>query len=118
MDRLTKWEGINADGTPRAVLVKRDGNWNDNIQEALRKLADYEDILEAEEAAGLALFESGVVSVKDMHDRAEAERQKSLLMDHDPNYVECKAFNLYEMDERVLAQHVQDIIDYIERSET
>lgn len=114
MERLTKWEGINPDGTPRAVLAKRDGNWNDNIREVLRKLADYEDILEAEEAAGLALFESGVVSVKDMHDRAEAERQKSLLMDHDPNYVECKALNISEMDERVLAQ----LIDYIERSET
>lgn len=118
MERLTKWEGINPDGTPHAVLAKRDGNWNDNIQEALRKLADYEDIMEAEEAAWLALFESGLLSVKDMHDRAEAERQKRSLTDHDPNYVECKALNLSEMDERVLAQYVQDIIDYIERSET
>lgn len=40
-ERLTKWEGHDPDGTPRAVLAKRDGNWNDNIQAALRKLAEF-----------------------------------------------------------------------------
>ena len=112
MERLTKWEGHDPDGTPRAVLAKRDGNWNDNIQEALRKLADYEDILEAEEAAGLALFESGVVSVKDMHDRAEAERQKSLLMecnmDHSPINSQSTELKLTESD-------VAEIIQYLSR---
>lgn len=43
-ERLTKWEGQDPDGTPRAVLAKRDGNWNDNIQTALRKLAQFEDM--------------------------------------------------------------------------
>lgn len=42
-ERLTKWEGRDPDGTPRAVLANRDGNWNDNIQTALRKLAQFED---------------------------------------------------------------------------
>lgn len=42
-ERLTKWEGQDPDGTPRAVLAKREGNWNDNIQAALRKLAQLED---------------------------------------------------------------------------
>ena len=42
-ERLTKWEGHDPDGTPRAVLANRDGNWNDNIQTALRKLAQFED---------------------------------------------------------------------------
>ena len=42
-ERLAKWEGHDPDGTPRAVLAKRDGNWNDNIQAALRKLAEFED---------------------------------------------------------------------------
>ena len=42
-DRLTKWEGRDPDGTPRAVLAKRDGSWNENIQAALRKLAELED---------------------------------------------------------------------------
>lgn len=78
MERLTKWEGRDPDGTPRAVLAKRDGNWNDNIQEALRKLADYEDILEAEEQSWLAHL-SGMVSVEDMHDRAEVDRQQKLI---------------------------------------
>lgn len=45
-ERLTKWEGQDPDGTPRAVLAKRDGNWNDNIQTALRKLAQFEDVEE------------------------------------------------------------------------
>lgn len=42
-DRLTKWEGRNPDGTPRAVLVKRDGLFAEILQEALRKLAQFED---------------------------------------------------------------------------
>lgn len=40
--RLTRWEGRDADG-PRAVLVKRDGPFAPILQEALRKLARYED---------------------------------------------------------------------------
>ena len=42
-DRLTKWEGRNPNGTPRAVLVKRDGLFAESLQEALRKLALFED---------------------------------------------------------------------------
>lgn len=45
-DRLTKWEGHDPDGTPRAVLAKRDGNWGDIFQAALRKLAKFEDMEE------------------------------------------------------------------------
>ena len=41
-DRLTRWEGRDEDG-PRAVLVKHDGRFPDVLQEALRKLAKYED---------------------------------------------------------------------------
>ena len=40
-DRLTKWEGRDENG-PRAVLAK-DGRFPDIMQEALRKLARYED---------------------------------------------------------------------------
>ena len=47
-ERLTKWEGRDPDGTPRAVLAKRDGSWNENIQAALRKLAELEDQEERE----------------------------------------------------------------------
>lgn len=45
--RLTRWEGRDADG-PRAVLVKRDGPFAPILQEALRKLARYEDAEEAD----------------------------------------------------------------------
>ena len=41
-DRTTKWEGRDANG-PRAVLVKHDGPFAEILQEALRKLARYED---------------------------------------------------------------------------
>lgn len=41
-DRLTRWEGRDENG-PRAVLANRDGPWPENYQEALRKLARYED---------------------------------------------------------------------------
>ena len=41
--RLTRWEGRDEDG-PRAVLVKRDGPFAPILQEALRKLARYEDM--------------------------------------------------------------------------
>ena len=40
-DRLTRWEGRDEDG-PRAVLARRD-DFNAAMQEALRKLARYED---------------------------------------------------------------------------
>lgn len=43
IERLTKWEGRDPDGTPRAVLAKRDGQFASILQEALRKLAKYED---------------------------------------------------------------------------
>ena len=42
-ERLTKWEGRDPDGTPRAVLAKREGSWVQNMDEALRKLARFED---------------------------------------------------------------------------
>lgn len=42
-ERLTKWEGQDPDGTPRAVLAKREGSWPENEQDALRKLARLED---------------------------------------------------------------------------
>lgn len=41
-ERLTRWVGRDDDG-PRAVLVKRDGPFAPILQEALRKLARYED---------------------------------------------------------------------------
>ena len=47
-ERLTRWEGRDPDGTPRAVLAKRDGPFAPILQEALRKLARFED----EEDAG------------------------------------------------------------------
>lgn len=40
--RLTRWEGRDEEG-PRAVLAKRDGSWVKNMDEAMRKLAKYED---------------------------------------------------------------------------
>lgn len=43
--RLTRWEGRDEDG-PRAVLVKHDGPFAPILQEALRKLARYEDMEE------------------------------------------------------------------------
>lgn len=46
MARLTKWEGFNPDGSPRAVLVKRDGLFDNILQPALAKLAQYEDMEE------------------------------------------------------------------------
>lgn len=46
-ERLTRWEGRDEDG-PRAVLVRHEGPFAPIMQEALRKLAKYED---AEEAA-------------------------------------------------------------------
>ena len=44
--RLTRWEGVGQDGLPRAVLAKREGSWIQNMDEALRKLARYEDLEE------------------------------------------------------------------------
>lgn len=41
--RLTRWEGVGQDGLPRAVLAKRDGSWIYNMDEAMRKLARYEE---------------------------------------------------------------------------
>lgn len=45
-ERLTRWEGRDPDGSPRAVLVRRDGLFYDCLQPALRKLAQYEDMEE------------------------------------------------------------------------
>lgn len=45
--RLTKWEGRDENG-PRAQLVKRDW-FPENLQEALRKLARFEDEEEKQE---------------------------------------------------------------------
>ena len=55
-ERLTKWEGRDPDGAPRAVLAKRDGSWNENIQAALRKLAEFED----QEEGGSHAYAEGV----------------------------------------------------------
>lgn len=41
-DRLTRWEGRD-EGGARAVLAKREGSWLTNMDEAMRKLARYED---------------------------------------------------------------------------
>ena len=41
MGRLTQWEGRDQDG-PRAVLIRRD-HFPSALQEALRKLARFED---------------------------------------------------------------------------
>ena len=81
MERLTKWEGHDPDGTPRAVLAKRDGNWNDNIQEVLRKLAQREDIDEILEpsAEAYADYERFIcVNLQEMHDRAESDWLRSV----------------------------------------
>lgn len=81
MERLTKWEGHDPDGTPRAVLAKRDGNWNDNIQEALRNLAQREDIDEILEpyAEAYAAYERSIcVNLQEMHDRAESDWFRSI----------------------------------------
>ncbi len=47
-ERLTRWEGQDPDGRPRAVLAKREGPWIRNMDEALRKLARLEDEEETE----------------------------------------------------------------------
>ena len=41
-DRLTRWDGRDENG-PRAVMVHRDGNFAEEFQKILRKLARYED---------------------------------------------------------------------------
>ena len=43
-DRLTRWEGQNPDGSPRAVLVAHDGPFAEILQPALAKLAELEDL--------------------------------------------------------------------------
>ena len=49
-DRLTKWEGQDKEG-PRAVMVNRDGNFAEEFQAILRKLARDEDEDERRTAA-------------------------------------------------------------------
>ena len=52
MERLTKACGIGPDGEPWIELAKRDGRlFSENLQEALRKLARYEDREEREQSA-------------------------------------------------------------------
>lgn len=60
MERLTKWEGYNSDGTPRAVMAKRDGFFPDNMQEVLVKLARYEDREEADLMGEIAKIENEI----------------------------------------------------------
>ena len=48
-ERLTKWEGQDPDGAPRAVLVRNDRTWIENMDEAMRKLAMHEDKEEADD---------------------------------------------------------------------
>lgn len=43
--RTTKWEGRDENG-PRAVLAKHEGSWVANMDEAMRKLANFEDLEE------------------------------------------------------------------------
>ena len=45
--RLTKWEGVNEDGSPRAILAEHNGLFPDILQAALLKLAYYEDCEES-----------------------------------------------------------------------
>lgn len=78
-ERLTRWEGVGQDGLPRAVLARREGSWIHNMDDALRKLAQSEDMDEAAEASALAFFRDG--GLKKMHDRAEAERQQRVILD-------------------------------------
>lgn len=47
MQRLTKWEGRNPDGSPRAVMIEREGLFSENFQKVLAKLARYEDYTES-----------------------------------------------------------------------
>lgn len=55
-ERLTRWEGRDEDG-PRAVLVKRDGPFAPILQEALRKLARFEDEEERRAAGDVGPYE-------------------------------------------------------------
>lgn len=43
MERLTRASGLWSDGEPQIVLVRHDGPFAEILQEALRKLAHYED---------------------------------------------------------------------------
>lgn len=43
MERLTRASGLWSDGEPQIVLARHDGPYAEILQEALRKLAKYED---------------------------------------------------------------------------
>lgn len=58
-ERLTRWEGVGQDGLPRAVLAKREGSWIQNMDEALRKLARFEDEKERRALREAPLQEDG-----------------------------------------------------------
>jgi hypothetical protein len=45
--RLTKWEGRGENG-PCAVLVRNERTWLENMNDAMKKLALYEDMEERE----------------------------------------------------------------------
>ena len=62
-DRLTRWEGSDEHG-PRAVLAK-DGPFPAKLQEALRKLATYEDASEAHFSAELIPREEVEINIYD-----------------------------------------------------
>lgn len=82
-ERLTKWEGHNVDGTPRAVIAKRDGLFPDLLQPILKKLAEYEDEEERKE------------SHKTNRDRLEAMTDEQLaawLTVRNRNYVTGEGF--------------------------
>lgn len=109
-DRLTRWEGRDENG-PRAVLSK-EGRFPDILQEALRKLAEYEDL---ENYVDDQLSGDTWPSVKDMHDRAEAEWQRSVLAQYDgkeePSFSRISGNT---MDERKLEECIQEICKYLE----
>ena len=76
MERLTKWEGHNSDGTPRAVMAKRDGFFPDNMQEVLVKLARYEDREEADLMGEIAKIENEIYINKEIANKSYIFVQK------------------------------------------
>ena len=72
MGRLTQWEGRDQDG-PRAVLIRRD-HFPTALQEALRKLARYED-MEEEDAEQLHQEDDEIIRHHTEEGRDENESQ-------------------------------------------
>ena len=71
-ERLTKWQGRDPDGTPRAALARREGSWPENYQAALRKLALYED---AEEDGRLRIVSASETQLESRFREMERVRQ-------------------------------------------